>query len=108
MLLETNDPALATIGALALGFTVGSELDFTRLYDLTLFLVTAFHSTIYAVSLSVFYVGAVLAPVLVGQLYAYAGDYSLVTLATITFLRDSQSIDTCSRALSEVKHNGAH
>lgn len=82
VLLGVGDARLAAMGALALGFTAGSELDLLA-YMTARYFGTAAHASIYAVSLSIFYVGAVLAPVLVGELHALAQDYSLVLQATV-------------------------
>jgi len=82
VLLGRGDARWAATGALALGFTVGSELDLLAYMTARYFGERA-HASIYAVSLSLFYVGAVLAPLLVGELHAYGGGYHLALQATI-------------------------
>lgn len=81
-LLDTGDPVLAGVGALALGFTVGSELDLLA-YMTARYFGNRAHASIYAVSLSVFYVGAVIAPLLVGQLHEQSQGYSVALQATV-------------------------
>ncbi len=81
-LLSAGRPSLAGLGALALGFTVGSELDLLA-YMTARYFGTRSHSSVYAVSLSLFYVGAVIAPVLVGELYALSQNYAITLQATV-------------------------
>ena len=82
LLLRSDSAAIVSIAALALGFTAGAELDLLA-YMTARYFGVRFHASIYAVSLSLFYVGAVFAPVLVGELYAITGNYSLVLQCTI-------------------------
>lgn len=82
VMLTGDSPQLAAAGALFLGFTVGSELDLLAYMTARYFGERA-HASIYSASLSVFYVGAIIAPLLVGEIYAHSQSYDLVLHAAV-------------------------
>ncbi|MCY4426409.1 MAG: MFS transporter [Halieaceae bacterium] len=82
LLLAGQRTEFATFAVFALGFTSGAELDLLAYMSARYFGLRA-HATVYSIGLSIFYFGAVLAPLLVGGLYDYVGDYTLALELTI-------------------------
>ena len=82
LLLAGQRTEFATFAVLALGFTAGAELDLLAYMSARYFGLRA-HATIYSIGLSIFYSGAVCAPLLVGGLYDYTGGYHAALQLTV-------------------------
>lgn len=82
LLLAGQRTEFATFAVLALGFTSGAELDLLAYMSARYFGLRA-HATIYSIGLSIFYSGAMLAPLLVGGLYDYTGGYRAALQLTV-------------------------
>lgn len=82
VLLAQQQTDYVPFAVFALGFTSGAELDLLAYMSARYFGLKA-HASVYSIGLSIFYFGAVLAPLLVGGLYDATGAYTVALQITV-------------------------